>query len=911
MSKSVSEIAGPGVEPWLREYLAFRKLAELTDIQSRAIAAGIANRASVLVSAPTSSGKTLVGEIAMLASIRQGARALYLVSHKALADQKFADFRSSFGEDSPSPYGSVGLATGDRLEGDADAIILVATYEKALGLLLSGQIRVSDAVVIADELQIIGEKGRGPEIETLCTLLRLKRPAQFVALTATMENTREVADWLGSDLVTSSVRDVPLLQQVWYDGKRYEVKFGDEVGADLSDTGAPATRVDEVVDSLLAQGMGPVLVFTETRREAADLAKAVGNRRQRAADGIELAGQLDFFSEPTESSRGLRESAERRVAFHTADLSPQERQVLEAGFSAAKFDACFATSTLAAGVNYPFKTVVIAKLTYDWTDRAGTMISRSDYRNMSGRAGRLGLFERGYSVLLPTSRVELAWANRLVLPENERVESQLVALSLRKTVLTLVASRAAKDPVSISAFFRNSLYWHQLADRNPKSLERIAPESKTAIEWLCQAELLEAHGDELVATPIGLASAASGLLPTSAVDLVRVLRSLATDTSTAFAEWANGIIFAACACDEFTGDRPTRYLPYATKKVFDAIPYWSSQHLFGPLDRTNLQLAQAAQAIVLFAEGAPEREIAFQTGISAGNVHRLAQDVGWILDGMNRLASVRDLGCSQRLGNELSMLARSVRWGAPAEALDIVRLAERNRVPGMGRQRAMALVDKGLGSINDVVAAEESVIAEVVGSLPRAKALRAAIANATGIDPARLRGRQKQLSAELGLQDLIETSHTAMGIDYEQAILNLLSKDSRFVVTHLDDGIRQNVPDILFRLGEQTILLECKTSARRRPLVAKEEAWAVVQKAADYDAQMRRVTLGKPGFDETSRRKVATATDLTLVEHEVFVEGWLRVQSGVTSPEEFVSWLMTPGVAELLRLPIAAAEPEH
>jgi helicase len=94
----------------------------------------------MIVSAPTSSGKTLVGEIAILTALRNGERAIYLVSHKALADQKYLDFVSRFGELASEPIASVGLNTGDRAEGDVDAQLMVATYEKALGLTLTGQL---------------------------------------------------------------------------------------------------------------------------------------------------------------------------------------------------------------------------------------------------------------------------------------------------------------------------------------------------------------------------------------------------------------------------------------------------------------------------------------------------------------------------------------------------------------------------------------------------------------------------------------------------------------------------------------------------------------------------------------------------------------------------------------------------
>jgi helicase len=420
---NIEDISGPGVGAWLTDRLRVWGISSLTDVQVRALQAGIADGRSMIVSAPTSSGKTLIGEIGILAALRVGVRAIYLVSHKALADQKYLDFVSRFGEQASEPIASVRLNTGDRTEGDVDAQLIIATYEKALGLTLTGQLKPANALIVADELQILGDPGRGPEIEALCAVLRQREIKQFVALTATIENPEDLAGWLDCDLVRSSHRDVPLHQEIWYANRVYQTTFGQADGHEIDHGQVLSNDAVSVVGQLLTLGRGPVLVFTESRREAADYAAQFGQSRPRVGEGIVLAEQLDLFSEPTESSEQLRENAEKRVTFHTADLSPQERQIIEAGFTGAKFEVCFATSTLAAGVNFPFRSIVFPNLTYQWRDRAGSRLPRADYRNMSGRAGRLGLHPEGYAILLPRNPVELAHANKLVLPDNDRLAS--------------------------------------------------------------------------------------------------------------------------------------------------------------------------------------------------------------------------------------------------------------------------------------------------------------------------------------------------------------------------------------------------------------------------------------------------------------------------------------------------------
>ena len=520
--RNLVEISGPGVDDQLRKSLQRWGFQQLTSVQQQALAAGVASGQSLVICAPTSSGKTLVGEIAVLQALRCGHRCLYLVSHKALADQKYADFETRFSSKDSDPFGTVGLSTGDREEGNIQANILIATYEKGLVLVLTGQIDPDNSVVVADELQIIGEATRGPNIETLCAILRQKGMRQFLALTATVENPHDLAAWLRCRLVRSHTRDVDLRQEIWYQGNGYGVTFGQEVGEHLDPTDRYPGDTLDAVDYLLDRDLAPILVFTESRREASEYATAFAQHRQRHASGIGVAEQLDLFSEPTEGSENLQNSAERRIASHTADLTPQERQVIEQGFLDNSFDVCFATSTLAAGVNFPFKTVMFPKLTYRYGDRQGIRISRGDYRNMSGRAGRLGLHDLGYAVLLPKNTPERNHANNLVLPNNDQVYSQLAKLSMRRAVLTLVAAGVAGTMPALRDFFENTYYWHLLLERNPAKLNKVIAKAEEALDWLVDAELVEQHDDTYLVTPLGQATARSGIAAHDSKSICRI-----------------------------------------------------------------------------------------------------------------------------------------------------------------------------------------------------------------------------------------------------------------------------------------------------------------------------------------------------------------------------------------------------
>ncbi|HOI75917.1 MAG TPA: DEAD/DEAH box helicase [Syntrophales bacterium] len=874
-----------------------------THIQQVALRAGVADDKSMVVCAPTSSGKTLVGEIAILNSLRKGRKCIYLVSLKALADQKYDDFEKRFGEKSKEPLGTVGLSTGDRDEGEINPQLLVATYEKALGLLLSGQLDTREALVVADELQIIADPTRGPNIEALCAVLRQIGFGQFIALTATVGNPKDIAHWLNCKLAISDTRDIDLHQEVWFENSAHRLTYGQEAGKDISYKSGAPSDVLNAVDFLLSDNRGPVLVFTESRREAIEYAKEYSKKRARTTDGIVIAQQLDLFSEPTESSEQLKDNVERRVVFHTADLTQQERQVIEQCFIDSKFEVCFATSTLSAGVNFPFQTVMIPKLTYEWGNRGGKRVSRSDYRNMSGRAGRLGLHDKGYSILMPQNMHELRHANYLIMPENDNIISQIVNLSMRRTVLMLVSSGIVSQRNSLEEFFKNTLYWYQTAERNTQKLEDIIATAKESVDWLMNYNLIEQQEDVLLPTPLGKAVAKTGLLPSTAINFTELLRKYSKSMDENFDEYITGILHWACSCDEFTSRNPSRLLVWpAERRPVRSSDFLRSSKLLHVLDRTNNQVNQCAHALALYTQGVNERQIRFQTNIPSGGVHRLAIDISWIIDGLHRIVCVPDLECTQALANKFSMLARRVRWGCPAEVLDILRISQFHGVPGFGRQRAMALFAQGLTTFEEILGASRDTLIPILRNEDRTKSLLTAISRSIGFYNDRHSKVHQRVADELGLGKILKRCTDKLGVEYEDAIKDMMEAESRWTISVIDDGKRQNVPDLLIRMGDLALLIECKTTTKNPPLIGKEEAFAILQKAADFQKDIKRVTLGKPTFDETSKIKAQGALDITLIEHSTFIEGLLRVLAGVTDPREFLEWLATPGIAEIARL---------
>jgi helicase len=200
-------------------------ITELRPAQAKAIDAGLLDGKSVLACTPTASGKTLIAELAALRAILEGeGKAVYIVPLIALANEKHAEFKRKYG-----PLCRVALSIGDKDSADpylAEYDLIICTAEKLDSLIRHRAPWLKNlAVVITDEVHLLNDPGRGPTLEILLTLLRRVAPdAQMVALSATIGNPKELADWLGAGLVQDDWRPVPLKKGIYLNGK---VEFED------------------------------------------------------------------------------------------------------------------------------------------------------------------------------------------------------------------------------------------------------------------------------------------------------------------------------------------------------------------------------------------------------------------------------------------------------------------------------------------------------------------------------------------------------------------------------------------------------------------------------------------------------------------------------------------------------------
>ena len=200
-----------------------KEIIKLRPAQEKAIEKGLLERKNLLVCTPTASGKTLIAELAALKSIIKGdGKAIYIVPLKALASEKYKDFKKRYGN-----MAKIALSIGDIDSADSylvDYDLIIVTAEKLDSLIRHHAPWVSlISTIIIDEIHLLNDPGRGPTLEILITILRqLLKKAQIIGLSATIGNPEELAEWLKADLVVDNWRPVKLHKGIYLDG---EVEF--------------------------------------------------------------------------------------------------------------------------------------------------------------------------------------------------------------------------------------------------------------------------------------------------------------------------------------------------------------------------------------------------------------------------------------------------------------------------------------------------------------------------------------------------------------------------------------------------------------------------------------------------------------------------------------------------------------
>lgn len=391
---------------------------ELDSFQLDAIVALDSNK-SVVVCAPTGSGKTLIGEYAIYRALARNRRVFYTTPLKALSNQKFRDFRDQFGAE------QVGLLTGDTsINRDAPIVVMTTEifrnmlYGTAIGEVGTSMFDVES--VVLDECHYMNDRQRGTVWEE--SIIYCPANIQLVALSATVANSDQLTDWINqihgpTELIYSDFRPVPLefsfanpkgLFPLLDDsgkkmnpslkpkGGKFRPRGANQRGAKRPDP----TPLPFVINQLGKYKMLPAIYFIFSRRGCDRAMEDIASLNLLNADeGEKVRLQVDAFvaRNPEIARPSQVDSLLRGIASHHAGLLPAWKAFVEELFQQGLVKVVFATETLAAGINMPARSTVISNLSKR-TDTGHRSLHASEFLQMSGRAGRRGMDDVGYVV---------------------------------------------------------------------------------------------------------------------------------------------------------------------------------------------------------------------------------------------------------------------------------------------------------------------------------------------------------------------------------------------------------------------------------------------------------------------------------------------------------------------------------
>lgn len=691
----VEELEKFGVSKHYINKIKSEKITKLYPPQVDAIKAGVLNGKNIVLSVPTAAGKTLVATLAMIKTLEKRKKCVYIVPLVALAYEKYKSYKNFF------ENLKVAISVGDLDSKDpwlTDYDIIVCTTEKLDSLIRHGSTWIKDlGLIVIDEVHLLNDLSRGPTLEILITRLKKMVPdAQTIALSATIRNAKDIAEWIGAEVIVSNFRPVKLYEGIAYNSL---IKFYNK-----EDYPLPSGEVEVEIAKQTLRMKKQAIFFVSTRRNAEALAEKLKHTCKSNIGKIEQSelvklseNALNVLELPTRQCKKLASCIKHGVAFHHAGLLSKQKRLIEENFRNGLIKIITATPTLAMGINLPAFRVIIRDAKRYYPGRGAIYIPVLEYKQFIGRAGRPQFDNFGESILISKTEEEAEeLVSHFILGEPENIYSKLaVEPVLRMHTLALIASGFVSSEKALMDFFARTFYAYQYGD-----LSSIEDKLYEILELLKKWKFIS---PSFKPTMLGKRISELYIDPLTAHNFIESIKVVKKHSTFSFLHAISNTLEMRPLLSVRTGD---------FSEINEFIAEHESEFLCKIPEEWDLEFddflrsVKTAKLFEAWINEKSEDEIMAKFNVAPGELRSRLQIADWLIYAMQELALL--------LGRkELLKIIRKVRtrlkYGVREELLPLVRLRY------VGRVRARKLFKGGIKSIRDLRKIPLSSLQKIIG----------------------------------------------------------------------------------------------------------------------------------------------------------------------------------------------------
>ena len=699
---NIDELA---IDKKIRDVIKGLGISTLFPPQGEAVEKGLLNSKNLVVAIPTASGKTLIAILGILSQLSKNERskAVYLAPLRALASEKYNEIKEI-----AEPLGlKVGISTGD-LDANNNWMgrfdIIIATNEK-FDSIIRHQTSWLDQLscLVSDEVHLINDHSRGPVLEVVLAQIKEQLPdCQIIALSATIRNANEIADWLDGSLVLSDWRPVQLKEGVYFEE---EIRFNDKTRVSIDVSNKKNSYVDLAIQSIVEGGQS--LVFCNSRKTVVSSANTIARvyRKKLSPDELKIlegiSNEILRSGERTTLSKELAAVIKWGVGFHHAGLNNQHRAIVENAFKSRKIKIITASPTLAAGVNLPGRRVIIRQLTRYESGRGSYYIPVLEYKQMAGRAGRPRYDKFGESILIAKNDNEVDMLfDKYITADTEIIFSKFGSEpSLRSHLLSFIVNGYVKDFDSALSMISTTFFGYQ----NQDQLFFVEDTVITVLEILAEGKLISPD-EPYVATPFGERVSQLYLDPLSAIKIREGLERSKNRSDLKSIAYFLLIVGTPDAFSFYVRDSESAILIDAADRYYDQNIGHDPR---GEVDfEFFMQYLKTALVLDMWLEEKPEEEIYKTFNVASGDIHSLISTAEWLLNAASQIAKIFKWEYHQM---KLKNLVMRITYGIKEE------LVELSSIPNIGRKRARILFDAGYTTPSQLTQEQLPALEKLIG----------------------------------------------------------------------------------------------------------------------------------------------------------------------------------------------------